>query len=317
MALSNAVALIKAAAEPTRLRLLALLSGGEATVGELVEILGQSQPRVSRHLKLLTDARLLNHFRDGHWVYYRLSAESAAPDVIAQVIELARAGDELLESDKMKLSGIRRRRERYAHELSTGPRHLADPVLDRPADAEIAQALNEALGTGPLGDVLDIGTGSGTLLRLVGSRARNAVGLDAARGMRVLARTRVQEAGLAHCTIRGGDMHELPFPDHAFDVVILDEVLSLSSRPAVALREALRALRPAGRLLILDRIQPAARRLPNQLPERGLYENQLAVLLHELGLKLVRRTWFPGRTLEHALFTAAVAASPGRTGTDD
>lgn len=318
MTILQALSCLKATADPTRLRLLALLAGGEATVGELVEVLGQSQPRVSRHLKLLSDAALVEHFRDGQWVYYRLAPVVPVGALVEQIITLARAADECIETDAVRMSEMRRRRERYALAAPTGPRRWAEPGADRPDEAALGQALDEALGDGPLGEVLDIGTGSGLVLRLLGTRASHAVGLDTARGMRVLARTRLQEAGLVQCTVRAGDMHALPFPDLSFDVVVLDEVLTLTRRPIRVLEEAARVLRPSGRLLLLDRILPAALRLPAQPSHNVLFENQVNALLRGLGLRLLRRSWLPGRTLRLALFTATVAGrQQKRTGTDD
>jgi ArsR family transcriptional regulator len=310
--------ILKAASDASRLRLLALLAAGEATVGELVDVLGQSQPRVSRHLKLLTEAGLVEHFRDGQCVYYRLAPATRTAALRDQVLEMARAGDPLIETDAARMAGIRRRRERDALTDPTGPRRWAEPGADRPHEAALRHAFDEALGTAaPLGDLLDVGAGSGLVLRLLGPRARHAVGLDATRAMRVLARTRLQEAGLARCTVRAGDMHALPFPDLSFDVVVLDEVLTLTNRPARVLAEAVRVLRPLGRLLILDRILPAVRRLPEGVSREVLFDNQLNTLLRGLGLKLTQRSWLPGKTLEHALFTAIVAGGQQRTGTDD
>lgn len=317
MSLISALSLLKAAADPTRLRLLALLSSGEATVGELVQVLGQSQPRVSRHLKLLADAGLVSHFRDGQWVYYRLGAVTPGADLVAQMLALARSGDEQIAADRVRMSGVRRRRERYALLAPTGPRRWAEPAGDKPDETALAQILEDGLGPGQLGDVLDIGVGSGALLRLLAPRARSAVGLDISRGMRVLARSRLQEAGLGHCTVRAGDVHALPFADLAFDLVVLDEVLALSDRPQSALAEALRVLRPAGRLLVLDRILPAVRRLPTGPPGRALYENQLVVMLRALGLHCARPVWLPGRRPAHALVVASAATNMKRTGTDE
>lgn len=317
MSLSSAVSLLKAAADPTRLRLLALLSSGEATVGELVEVLGQSQPRVSRHLKLLADAGLVSHFRDGQWVYYRLGATMPGAELVERVVALARSGDEQIAADRMRMGSVRRRRERYALLAPTGPRRWAEPAGERPDEAAIAQVLDDALGRGQLGDVLDIGVGSGALLRLLAPRARSAVGLDISRGMRVLARSRLQEAGLGHCTVRAGDVHTLPFADLSFDLVVLDEVLALSERPQSALAEALRVLRPAGRLLVLDRILPAVRRLPAEPAQRALYENQLVVMLRALGLHCARPVWLPGRRPAHALVVASALTVTRRTGTDE
>jgi ArsR family transcriptional regulator len=313
--MNTALKLLKATGDPSRLRLLALLAAGDATVGELVEVLEQSQPRVSRHLKILADARLVSHFRDGQWVYYRLDPAASTTDIVERLITLARARDEVLASDQARRATIRQSRERYAFAAPTGPRSRAEPLAARPAEAALDQALTEALGTGPLGDVLDIGVGSGALLRLLAPRARSAVGLDLARGMRVLARSRLQGQGLSHCTIRAGDMRALPFPDLSFDVVVLDEVLALGEEPQAGLAEAVRVLRPAGKLLILDRILPAALRLPSHGSRRALFENQLTVMLRELGLRSGSPAWFPGRALEYAWIAASVAAPRLRTGT--
>jgi ArsR family transcriptional regulator len=315
MAIGTALTLLKATADPSRLRLLVLLSAGEATVGELVEVLAQSQPRVSRHLKILTDARLVTHFRDGQWVYYRLDASADGSDLIRRIVDLACSRDAVVADDHERMTAMRQRRERYAYAASSGPIRQLEPTGDRPGEEALGVALADALGPEEPGDVLDIGVGSGTLLRLLAPRARSAVGLDIARGMRVLARSRLQAAGLAACTIRAGDMHALPFPDRAFDVVVLDEVLSLSEEPQRVIIEAARVLRPAGRLLILDRILPAALRLPSQVGRRALYENQLTAMLRGLGLKAASPAWFPGRAPELALMTATVAATRMRTGT--
>jgi len=316
VAINTALKLLKAAADPSRLRLLALLAGGEATVGELVEVLGQSQPRVSRHLRILGEARLVSHFRDGQWMYYRLDAAPNISVVAEQLIALARLRDESIAGDAARMAQIRQRRERYALTAPAGSPLWAESAGDRPREAALAQALAGALGAGPVGDVLDIGVGSGTLLRQLAPRARTAVGLDTARSMRVLARSRLQQAGLAHCTIRAGDMHALPFPDLSFDVVVLDEVLSLAEDPQAALSEAVRVLRPAGRLLVLDRILPAALHLAARPAGRGLFENQLAVMLRQAGLRPGLPAWFPGRALGYALLSATTAAPRRRTGTD-
>ncbi|GMW07846.1 MAG: metalloregulator ArsR/SmtB family transcription factor [Gammaproteobacteria bacterium] len=317
MPISPTVQLLKAAADPSRLRLLALLATGEATVGELVQVLGQSQPRVSRHLRVLSEARLVESFRDGQSVYYRLAAAGPVVELAGGVVALARDGDALMAADQARLAGIRRSRERFALAAPEGPRHRADAAGVLPAETDLRDALDDALGRGPLGNLLDIGAGAGVVLRLLAPRAKSAVGLDHSKAMRVLARSRLQEAGCGQCTIRSGDMHELPFADLAFDVVVLDQVLSRSDRPLVALREALRVLRPAGQLLILDRVLPPALRLSRRSPQRALFENQLQAMLRGLGLRCGRTVWLPGRAPEHALIVATLSVPSLRTGTDD
>ena len=300
-----ATTVLKAAADPSRLRLLALLAAGEATVKELVDIIGQSQPRVSRHLKILADARIVTHFRDGQWMYYRLEPSGAAAELVDCAVALARSGDETLSADRERLAEVRAARERYALTAPSGPKRWVGSIGDRPSEAALEQALLAALGGGELGDLLDIGVGSGAVLRLLAPRCRTAVGLDVSRGMRVLARSRLQGAGLGRCTIRAGDMHELPFPELSFDLVVVDEVLSLATDPQPVLAEATRVLRPTGRLLVLDRIEPAALRLTSQSGKRALYENQLAVMLRAVGLRASAPSWFPGRRLDLAWVTAS------------
>lgn len=316
MPLHTALALLKAGADPTRLRLLVLLAGGEATVGELVEVLGQSQPRVSRHLRLLSEARLVSRFRDGQCIYYRLDPGPAAAAVATPIIDLARRRDVTVAADQQRMAELRRRRERHALTAPDRSPLRARYAGDRPDESALAQVLTDVLGNTVPGDVLDIGVGSGALLRLLAPRARSAVGLDTARCMRVLARARLQQAGLGHCTIRAGDMCALPFPDLSFDIVVLDEVLAGATAPQRALDEAVRVLRPAGRLLVLDRILPAARRLSAQTTDAVLFENQLAAMLREAGLKHANPAWFPGRSLQYALVVATLAPALTRTGTD-
>ncbi len=316
MTLDAALGFLKASADPTRLRLLALLASGEATVGELVQVLGQSQPRVSRHLRVLNEARLVSCFRDGQWVYYRSDPAAPAAELLERIVALARSADATLAEDQARMVDIRHKRERYAITAPTGPRLWAEPAAGRPDPVILGQALDDALGGQGVGDVLDVGVGAGMLLGLLAPRARSAVGLDIARGMRVLARSRLQQAGHAHCTIRAGDMHALPFPDMAFDLVVLDEVLSLSTEPDRALAEAVRVLRPSGRLLLFDRILPAALRLPGSGGgSRGLFENQLAVLLRGAGLRPGSPAWLPAGSPSFALVTAMAAAAPRGTGT--
>jgi SAM-dependent methyltransferase len=272
---------------------------------------------VSRHLKILGEARLVSHFRDGQWVYYRLDPVQATSALVEGLIDLARSRDEAVAADAARMDEVRQRRERYALTAPTGPRRWVEPAAERPGEPALAAALVDALGEGPLGDVLDVGVGSGALLRLLTPRATSAVGLDLSKGMRVLARSRLQGTGAGRWTIRAGDMHAIPFPDHSFDVVVLDEVLSLTAEPQAALAEAARVLRPAGRLLVLDRILPAALRLSSDGPRHRLFENQLGAMIRGTGLRAGLPVWFPGRTPDYALISAAAAASRRRTGTDE
>lgn len=306
--------MLKAAADPTRLRLLALLANGEASVGELQEILEQSQPRVSRHLRLLDDAGLVEKFRDGHWVYYRLaSAPSSSPSTLVdEALALVGTDDDLVVRDRTALDRVKGNRERDVFKV----RALSSAgITERPSTSSLAEAVDECIGDRHLNDVLDIGCGGGTLLRMLGRRARRAVGIDVSRRMRLLARSRLHRAGLANCTVRNGDLVNLSFDDDSFDLVILDEVLDGLDEVLTGLREACRVLRPAGQLLIVDRVRPIARQLPDQRGGARLIENQLTAMLSELGYRVAHRIWFPGRVMEYALFAAEPDNVQRRTGT--
>ena len=317
MSIDAALEVLKAAADPTRLRLLVLLAGAEATVGELQEILSQSQPRVSRHLRLLDEAGLVTRFRDGQWIYYRLAAPGPAADFAQQIIALV-SQDSVLAADSDALSRVKRNRERDAYNSSQfRPWAGSSATADRPDEAGMCEALDECFGNMRFGDVLDIGCGNGTLLCLLGERARNVVGVDTSKHMRLLARSRVHKSGRANCTVRSADLMALPFADESFDLVVLDEVLSATGDTLTGLREATRVLGPEGRLMIVDRIQPAVRRLPDQSDRGPLVENQLATQLSELGLRVSHRIWFPGRIMEYALFSAVPDINQRRTGTHD
>jgi ArsR family transcriptional regulator len=251
-------------------------------------------------------------FRDGHWVYYRLAAAPVA--IVDEALTLVGNDDERVARDRAALDRVKRNRERdvfRAQELSTVG------VAERPSVDSVAEAIDECIGDRPFGDVLDVGCGGGTLLCLLGQRARRAVGIDVARRMRMLARSRLHRAGLANCTVRNGDLVKLPFDDDSFDLVMLDEVLEGFDDVLAGLREALRVLHPTGQLLVVDRVRPVARQLSEQRGGARLIENQLTAMLSELGYRVAHRIWFPGRIMEYALFAAVPDNLQQRTGTHD
>jgi len=317
MSIDTALEILKAAADPTRLRLLVLLAGGEATVGELQEILSQSQPRVSRHLRLLDEAGLVTRFRDGQWAYYRLAPSGPAADFARQAIALV-SRDAVLAADADALSRVKRNRERDAYNNGQSRSWPgSNGTADRPDEAGMREALDETVRDARWGEVLDIGCGNDALLCLLGERARNVVGVATSKHMRLLARSRVHKSGLANCTVRGADLMTLPFADESFDLVVLDEVLGATGHTLNGLQEATRVLRRAGQLIIVDRIQPTVRRLPDRSAHGPLVENQLTAQLAELGMKISHRFWFPGRIMEYALFSAVPEIKQPRTGTHD
>ncbi|MCP4001051.1 MAG: metalloregulator ArsR/SmtB family transcription factor [Gammaproteobacteria bacterium] len=315
MNLEYSVNSLKAASDATRLRLLALLAAGEATVGELQEVLEQSQPRVSRHLRILCEGGLADRFRDGHSIYYRVPSDPSARAFISVLLGRMAAEEPTITADSSKMADIRRTRARSAWSdkevlLASGRSQIPGLV----AEDDLAVALAEI--PGELGDLLDIGSGTGAVLCHLAGRAREATGVDISPAMRVVARTRIREAGVSNCTLRQGDMFALPFEADSFDTVLLDQVLTLAEKPRDALKEASRVLRPAGRLLVLDRFGPVRASLEQSHGLSGLAENQLAVMLAEVGLRSSPRRDLAGRLPGFALL-AALPAIEFRAGTYD
>lgn len=313
MNLDDSVNTLKAAADPSRLRLLALLAAGEATVGELQQVLAQSQPRVSRHLRILCEAGLADRFRDGHSIYYRLPDDAAARALTSVLLGLIPTDEPHLAEDRANMALIRRKRARAAWSeravLVESGRALVPGLA---AQSDLAAAFDEL--PGELGELLDVGAGTGAVLCHLARRATRATGVDISSSMRVVARTRVRDAGIANCTVRQGDMHALPFADESFDTVLLDQVLSLSDRPRQVILEAARVLRRDGRLLVLDRFGPVQASLTPGYGLGGLAENQLAVMLAEAGLRAGRRRDLAGRLPGFALLAALPALEAAAIG---
>lgn len=242
----SAVSALRAAAEPTRLRLLALLARAELTVGEICEVIGQSQPRVSRHLKLLCDAGLLDRFREQLWVYYRAPASGEARDTVWQLLQLVDEEDDVLRRDRRRMEEVIAERGRRAAD------HLAvEESTEKGSDVVDATVLEE-LSSEPIGALLDVGTGSGHMLQLLGAKATRAVGVDISSDALRLARTKVHGAGLSHCELQRGDMYDLPFAAPLFDTVVAERVLAGAERPLAALAEIARTLKHGGRAVIIE-----------------------------------------------------------------
>jgi SAM-dependent methyltransferase len=248
----------KAVAEPTRLRLLALCARGELTVSEVTEVLGQSQPRVSRHLKVLCAAGLLDRFREQNWVYYRLPLGGPGAVLARGLLGLVAADDPLLSLDRERLERVLRRRAEQLRGSVGGDA--------APTPAGVDARIVDLMAGEALGELLDIGTGTGRMLRLLGVSADTAVGIDISREMLVLARSNLHAAGLDHLSVRQGNMYQLRFADGSFDTVTIDQVLYRAEQPAEVLREAARVLRPGGRLLLVEFLTGEGL---DPVPERG------------------------------------------------
>lgn len=253
-ALDDFLAALKAAAEPTRLRLVALLSRGELTVTELTEILGQSQPRVSRHLKLMVEAGLLERIKEGTWAFYRLARGEPAAQLARSLLALLPVEDPGLKLDRSRLARVKMARADAAAAYFRENAAHWDEIRRLYADErEVEAALLRASGDGGrIREFLDIGTGTGKILALFGPMVDHGLGIDMSREMLALARANLETAALSNCEVRLGDMYGLPLADHSVDAAVLHQVLHYADDPAAAIREAARVLRPGGRLMIAD-----------------------------------------------------------------
>ncbi len=258
---------LRAAAEPTRLRLLAVCAEGELTVGEITSVIGQSQPRVSRHLKLLCDAGLLERFREEHWMYYRVAGVGDGAVLARELLGLIASADPMRERDRTRANQIRAARAAAAAE------HLpdvADSTRSREMTAELTSSLLTAVAGEPIGQLLDIGSGFGRVLRVLAPQADEAVGLDISVEALRFARSTLHAAGLNRCTLRRGDMYRLPFAAGSFDTVTIDAVLHGASDPVAVLRQAAHALRASGRVVLLEDVERLAKRLGHSMVDSVL-----------------------------------------------
>ena len=246
-------AALKAAGEETRLRVLALLAEAELTVSDLTDILRQSQPRISRHLRLLAEAGLVERFREGTWAFFRLAEHGGGAAVARVLLERLDPEDATVARDRARLVSVRQARAAAAQAYFRA--HAAEWDRIRKlhiADEAVEAAIRAALADKPFRSLLDLGTGTGRMLELFGPEIERGLGIDLSLPMLHLARDRLERAGLRHCSVRHGDIYDLPLGKDSFDVVILHQVLHFLDDGARAIAEAARVLRPGGRLLVVD-----------------------------------------------------------------
>ena len=251
--LAHLVTQLRAAGEITRARILALLAHGELSVGELAQVLNQSQPRLSRHLKFLTGAGLIERLPEGAWVFYRLPAEGGARALVDTLIASVDAHDPELKRDLDRLRDVKGERAEAAGQYFA---RVADE-WDRLralhyAEADIEKAVLAAAGPGPFDLVVDFGTGTGRMLTLFAGMARRVEGIDLSHQMLTVARSKLQDAGAANASVRHGDATASPYADSSASLVIIHQVLHFLDDPGRALVEAARVLAPGGSLIVVE-----------------------------------------------------------------
>jgi len=247
------VAMLRAAGDPTRLRLLLLLRQAELTVSELIEIVGQSQPRVSRHLKLLGEAGLLERFKEGSWVFYRAADRGKGAELGAALAALA--DPSLGQADTARLVHVRQTRAAVAaaYFKANAPEWERIRALHAP-EKDVEAAIVKLMTARPIQTLLDAGTGTGRMLELLAPHARRAVGVDVSPDMLAIARDRLLREDIKNAQVRLADTYRLPFDGDrdVFDAILFHQVLHYLDDPGAAVAEAARVMAPGGRLLIAD-----------------------------------------------------------------
>jgi len=319
---------LKAAAEPTRLRLLVLCAHSDLTVSELTQILGQSQPRVSRHLKLLCEAGLLDRRREGAWVYLHLARRGPQAELARSLVDGIPDGDPTVALDLERLAGLIRARAAQAEDYFRRNAKEWDKIRALYVDErEVEAALLDLLPEGEIHDLLDIGTGTGRMIELFGPRVDSAVGVDLSNEMLLLARAHIDRARLRNCVVRKGDMYQLPAANGSFDAAIFHHVLHFAEQPDLAIAEAARVLRGGGRLVVVDFARHELDELRSAHMHRwlGFHDDEVAEWCRAAGLLPEPSLHLPGDPLnviiwcarrpeaESALHFQSERGAPGRS----
>lgn len=289
---------LKATAEATRLRLLALFTKAELTVTEVTQILRQSQPRVSRHLKLMCEAGLIERIKEGSWVFYRLAEEGPARNIAQKLSELLPWDDAILTRDLERLEAVRKQRMETAQAYFASNAAEWDRLRSlHVAEEQVEGAVLELVGRAQVPSYLDLGTGTGRMLELVSPLASRAVGIDLNTEMLALARARVERAALHHVQVRRGDLFQLPYADDNFDLITVHQVLHYLEDPSAAVTEAARVLRPGGKLVIVDFAPHALEFLRDEHQHRrlGFADREVSQWCKAAGLSLSATRALPPR----------------------
>lgn len=299
---------LAASADPSRLRLLAVCAQGEWTVSELVQVMGQSQPRISRHLKILAEAGLLDRFREGSWVFYRRAQDGEGARLARSICRLLPADDPTLQLDRRRLEAVREARRRSAEAWFDHRAEAWDDerTLVGPDSSAIDTALLGLFDGVATPSLLDVGTGTGRILQLLASRIGYGLGVDVAQDMLKVARAHLDRREARNCQVRHGDMYQLPLPDGSFHAVTFHQVLHYADDPLAVLAEARRVLAPGGRLIVVDLARHEREDLRSERQHRrlGFADAEMAGWFAELGLVAAEPIRLPGHDLTAVVWHA-------------
>ncbi|MEP4380277.1 MAG: metalloregulator ArsR/SmtB family transcription factor [Alphaproteobacteria bacterium] len=303
--MDQVLAILRAAGEPNRLRILALCAQGDLTVSELTRILGQSQPSISRHLKLLCDAGLLERLQEGSWAFFHLASGTPSADILRLLIDEIEDSDGLVARDRQRLGEIKDARARLAEAYFREAAGSWDQIRALHVDEGVVEGAIQDLLTDEVHDtLLDIGTGTGRMLQLLAGRVREAVGVDQSRDMLAVARTNLSEPEYRNCNVRQADMYQLPFNDQSFDLVILHMVLHFADEPGHAIKEAARVLKSGGTFVVVDFAPHEMEALRDDHAHRrlGFRTEEVGRWAAEQGLQVTDVRTLPGTSLNVTLW---------------
>jgi SAM-dependent methyltransferase len=299
---------LRAAAEPTRLRIIALCGHAELSVTELVMILGQTQPRVSRHLKLLVEGGLLQRNKEGNRAYYRLSTEAEGADLARMLNDLMPGEDEVHALDLSRLSSVKADRVRYAESfLDPYSQEIIELRGMWPPDEVIDKCILALLKDRSIQNLLDLGTGAGRILRTIAPFVVKGTGIDNSLEMLSIARARLDQDGIKNCQVRVGDMYRLPFKKNSFDLITINSLLRYADEPKKVIAEAARVLEKKGALLIVDLAAHDLSALRDEYGHSwlGFSEAEMVEMLSEENLTVDRVKHIDGQKLSVCIWLAS------------
>lgn len=298
---------LRAAAEPSRLRLLAICAQGEWTVSELTQVMAQSQPRISRHLRVLAEARLLERFREGSWVFYRRAEHGDGARLARLLVRLLPDDDPALRLDRQRLAAVRETRRRLAERFFDGSASHWDSERDLGVDGSAVEAeLSRLFAELRPESLLDVGTGTGRILQVLAPNIGSGLGIDLSHDMLAVARANLDRRLARNCQVRHGDMYQLPVQDRSFAAVTLHQVLHFADDPPAVLAEAKRVLRPGGHLVVIDLAHHEVEALRSEKRHRrlGFGDSEMLGWLTGLGLETQLQRRLCGAELSVVLWVA-------------
>ena len=307
LTLDELLTALKAAGEETRLRIIALFKNGELTVTELVTVLRQSQPRISRHLRLLCEAGLLERHREGTWIFSRLADSGSKAELVKSIMEYIPLSDQIMQHDQERLADVKRERDAQAAKYFQENAANWDKIRSLYVpERQVEKYLLKAASDFEIGDLLDVGTGTGRMLELFADRVKHGIGIDLSREMLAVARSHLEKQEISHMQVRQGDMYDLALKDECMDLVLFHQVLHFADDPLAAIKETSRILRAGGVAIIVDFLPHKLEKLREEYAHRrlGFSMDEVEEWCCATGLEISSIEKMCGKELDIAIWVA-------------